>query len=142
MSSTVISVFEYKGHAVRFAFDEDEAYIFVEDGKKLEHLFVEDDPTLVFDPVSTKTISIGTSGGNLQDHKVAPMKTKLFAQCNHYPKAEEWFHFTIWLHKVVWQAHREYQHQIQKTAVLEPKYPDVPTSGRATAEAIDAPPGA
>ena len=44
MQSTIISVFNFKGHDVRFAFDKDEAYIFVEDGKKLEHLFIEDDP--------------------------------------------------------------------------------------------------
>ncbi len=112
MQSTIISVFNFKGHDVRFAFDKDEAYIFVEDGKKLEHLFIEDDPTLVFDPVISKKITVNQPGKIPQEHWVAPIITKLFAQCDHYPKAEEWFYFTIWLHEVVWQAHREHQHRI------------------------------
>ena len=109
MQSTIISVFNFKGHDVRFAFDEDEAYIFVEDGRKLEHLFIKRDPTLTFKPMVCKRIIVNEQGKEPQEHLVASVhRAKLFGECEHYPKANEFFYFYLWLWGVVCQAHREY----------------------------------
>ena len=109
MESTVITKFNYKGHDVRFAFDEDEAYIFVEDGEKLEHLFIKRDPALTFKPVACKRITVNEPGKEPKEHLVASAhRAKLFGECEHYPKANEFFYFYLWLWGVVCQAHREY----------------------------------
>jgi hypothetical protein len=109
MKSTAITVFKYKGHDVRFAFDEDEAYIFVEDGKKLEHLFIKKDPALVFEPKIAKKIIVREPGKDPKEQWVASIyRGDLFSKCHHYPKTDEWGYFIIWLLGVIRRAHREY----------------------------------
>ncbi len=124
MDYAIISTFNFKGQDVRFAFNDDDTFIFIEDSEKLHHFFSATFSPKLMDPKDIITISVKEPGKDPEEHKVASIfGSGVFHFCSHWEGTDTYWEIYHWLYGVK-NSNSEYKWFMKENAARyhDPKF--------------------
>ena len=102
MREPIIAQFKFKDQDVRFAFDDDDTYIFIEDAQKLHDNFGDEMLSTILAPEDIITISVKEPNKEPQEHKVVSIfRSRLFSISSHLKDSDTYWEINHWLYGVM-----------------------------------------